>query len=127
MVMEARLLMRAPLALRLLQHQRTIPTARLFVRHESYASSVNPQPPLNKPFSASQVIDLNQGPTGPVSPKIKQLQEFYQTPNGYPIWYKTGWDRLFFWVTAILTVYCSLNAFYMLYGFSNPKPVKKSG
>ena len=49
-----------PMALRLLQRS---PVNRNLVlaRHESYQSAVNPQPPLNRPFSESEVYDPNRG------------------------------------------------------------------
>jgi len=117
-------LSRAPLALRVLS-QRGSGYSVQHVRNASYETSVNPQPPLSKSFeSEGGKFDPEAGPPGPVHPKVKQLQKFYQTPNGRPLWRKTPFADFLYRVTVAGTIIGFIWTMYYIWLTINPKKKK---
>ncbi|GAU96160.1 hypothetical protein RvY_07646 [Ramazzottius varieornatus] len=117
-------LMRAPALLRSAGSRRGLENQCLILaRHESYQSSVVQQPPLSKPFDVKDKIDYNAFP-GPVTPEMRKMQEFFQTPTGKPIWRKTPLDEVLYWTSFVLSVGGVFWSLYIAWGLINPKKKK---
>ncbi|XP_055341506.1 uncharacterized protein LOC129590351 [Paramacrobiotus metropolitanus] len=126
--MESRLgliALRSPLVRSITLASRPNAASVLGRRTVSYDTSVNPQSSLDKSFeSDGGRFDPEAGPPGPVHPKIKQMQKFYQTNTGKPLWRKTPLAEFLYRLTWLGVIGGTCFSLYFSWTLINPKKKK---